>query len=106
MPHKTIIRLSGVARNPANGFPARLLDHLNRLGRSAAEVRDQAMQMPYVAFAFISPSQDGVKVHCLVDPAPTNRGEQTAAWEQVGQQLTKDLETRTETPILPKSSFS
>ena len=26
MPHKTIIRLSGVARNPANGFPARLLD--------------------------------------------------------------------------------
>ena len=64
------------------------------------------MQMPYVAFAFISPSQDGVKVHCLVDPAPTNRGEQTAAWEQVGQQLTKDLETRTETPILSKSSFS
>ena len=41
------------------------LDHLNRQGRSAAEVRDQAMQMPYVAFAFISPSQDGVKVHCL-----------------------------------------
>ena len=27
MPHKTIIRLSGVARNPANGFPARLLAH-------------------------------------------------------------------------------
>ena len=27
MPHKTIIRLSGVARNPANGFPARLLVH-------------------------------------------------------------------------------
>ena len=26
MPHKTIIRLSGVARNPANGFPARLLE--------------------------------------------------------------------------------
>ena len=26
MPHKTIIPLSGVARNPANGFPARLLD--------------------------------------------------------------------------------
>ena len=28
MPHKTIIRLSGVARNPANGFPARLLGYL------------------------------------------------------------------------------
>ena len=28
MPHKTIIRLSGVARNPANGFPARLLAQL------------------------------------------------------------------------------
>ena len=25
MPHKTGIRLLGVARNPANGFPARLL---------------------------------------------------------------------------------
>ena len=25
MPHKTGIRLFGVARNPANGFPARLL---------------------------------------------------------------------------------
>ena len=25
IPHKTGIRLSGVARNPANGFPARLL---------------------------------------------------------------------------------
>ena len=25
MPHKTIIRLLGVARNPANGFPARPL---------------------------------------------------------------------------------
>ena len=25
MPHKTIIRLSGVARNPANGFPAKPL---------------------------------------------------------------------------------
>ena len=30
MPHKTIIRLSGVARNPANGFPARLLADFNR----------------------------------------------------------------------------
>ena len=28
MPHKTIIPLSGVARNPANGFPARLLGDL------------------------------------------------------------------------------
>ena len=28
MPHKTIIRLSGVARNPANGFPARLLGYI------------------------------------------------------------------------------
>ena len=29
MPHKTIIRLSGVARNPANGFPARPLGFLD-----------------------------------------------------------------------------
>ena len=26
MPYKTVIRLIGVARNSANGFPARLLD--------------------------------------------------------------------------------
>ena len=39
MPHKTIIRLSGVARNPANGFPARLLD---AHGREAAEVQHVA----------------------------------------------------------------
>ena len=31
MPHKTIIRLSGVARNPANGFPARPLAVLSVL---------------------------------------------------------------------------
>ena len=38
MPHKTIIRLSGVARNPANGFPARLLgdpDHLIAVTKGA-----------------------------------------------------------------------
>ena len=37
MPHKTIIRLSGVARNPANGFPARLLERFLLLFRVAAE---------------------------------------------------------------------
>ncbi len=31
MPHKTIIRLSGVARNPANGFPARPLETNSKL---------------------------------------------------------------------------
>ena len=30
MPYKTIIRLSGVARNPANGFPARLLGDVRK----------------------------------------------------------------------------
>ena len=47
MPHKTIIRLSGVARNPANGFPARLLAEFERnlirdrtqAGLSAARAR-------------------------------------------------------------------
>ena len=41
MPNKTIIRLSGVARNPANGFPARLLGHVQRadLPRSRAGTR-------------------------------------------------------------------
>ncbi len=33
MPHKTIIRLSGVARNPANGFPARPLAGASRVLR-------------------------------------------------------------------------
>ena len=42
MPHKTIIRLSGVARNPANGFPARLLAYLERyLDGYAADFRDK-----------------------------------------------------------------
>ena len=38
MPHKTIIRLSGVARNAANGFPARLLDQGVTLPTSAFTV--------------------------------------------------------------------
>ena len=33
MPHKTVIRLSGVARNPANGFPARLLVLQRRISK-------------------------------------------------------------------------
>ena len=37
MPHKTIIRLSGVARNLANGFPARLLGRLYWRVDSASE---------------------------------------------------------------------
>ena len=32
MPYKTIIRLYGVARNPANGFPARLLVPADHIG--------------------------------------------------------------------------
>ena len=67
------------------------LDHLNRVGRTAAEVRDQASKLPYVAFAFISPSNYGVKVFCGVATLPASRAEQARAWEQVGKQLTKDL---------------
>ena len=67
------------------------LDHLNRVGRTAAEVRDQAGKLPYVAFAFISPSNLGVKIFCGVDTLPASPAEQTRAWEQVGEQLTKDL---------------
>ena len=37
MPHKTIIRLSGVARNPANGFPARPLEALYPLARATLD---------------------------------------------------------------------
>ncbi len=40
MPHKTIIRLSGVARNPANGFPARPLESTLHL------TSDEALQLP------------------------------------------------------------
>ena len=36
MPHKTGIRLIGVARNPANGFPARLLGDNSRCAPTAA----------------------------------------------------------------------
>ena len=67
------------------------IDHLNRVGRTAAEVRDQASTLPYVAFAFISPSNNGVKVFCGVDTLPASPAEQARAWEQVGNHLTKDL---------------
>ena len=67
------------------------LDHLNRAGRTAEEVRDATGKLPYVAFAFISPSGDGVKVFVWVDTLPASRAEQTRAWEQVGAQVTKDL---------------
>ena len=39
MPYKTIIRLSGVARNPANGFPARPLGVLKGRGVAAEAVQ-------------------------------------------------------------------
>ena len=57
MPHKTIIRLSGVARNPANGFPARLLgEYLPNAqgedvvagGRTPRPVAELATSMPEV----------------------------------------------------------
>ena len=44
MPHKTIIRLSGVARNPANGFPARLLGHLIDL---VNEINEEPFSEPW-----------------------------------------------------------
>ena len=74
------------------------LDHLGRLGRDAAAVRSQTAELSYVAFAFISPSGDGVKVFVLVDPVPTNQREQKAAWEQVGARLTQDLGLPMTTP--------
>ena len=37
MPYKTIIRLSGVARNPANGFPARPLGQFVHQGSGRGE---------------------------------------------------------------------
>ena len=38
MPYKTRLRLLGVARNPANGFPARLLVLQRRVMRKHAQV--------------------------------------------------------------------
>ena len=41
MPYKTGIRLLGIARNPANGFPARLLgEHRHETGAGAGCRRD------------------------------------------------------------------
>ena len=46
MPYKTGLRLLGVARNPANGFPARLLEqyltHLNILGEDGTHPNFEA----------------------------------------------------------------
>ena len=48
MPHKTIIRLSGVARNPANGFPARLLE---------AYLHFYNTQRPHQALGYRTPAE-------------------------------------------------
>ena len=45
MPHKTGIRLIGVAQNPANGFPARLLEALDNYAAMAANVKDRLQTM-------------------------------------------------------------
>ena len=47
MPYKTGIRLLGVARNPANGFPARLL------GPVVGFLCDRVIQMRLMVFAGI-----------------------------------------------------
>ena len=78
------------------------LDHLSRQGEVADEVRVRCRDLPYVVFAFISPSGDGVKIGILVDPVPTmgedlagwgqGRREHLAAWEQGRARLMADLE--------------
>ena len=47
MPYKTVIRLLGVARNPANGFPARLLDPvaLARLCLIGSEIQQRGFYL-------------------------------------------------------------
>ena len=55
MPHKTGIRLIGVAQNPANGFPARLLgaslflELLEKLGTDEFNKRIQELHRVYEA---------------------------------------------------------
>ena len=44
MPHKTIIRLPGVARNPANGFPARPLGRPLLYPKRCLQRREDPMQ--------------------------------------------------------------
>ena len=59
MPYKTVIRLIDVARNPANGFPARLLGHLKAVWVTGDD-----------AFGMSTSSRDGLAVlgiSCVLD---------------------------------------
>ena len=67
------------------------LDHLSRLGEAASDVRDRCRHIESVAFAFVSPSGDGLKVGVLVSPVPQTREEHLTAWEQGRARLMEDL---------------
>ena len=67
------------------------LDHLSRHGEVASDVRDRCGALPYMLFAFVSPSGDGVKAGVLVDPVPATRAEHLAAWEQGRVRLMEEL---------------
>ena len=43
MPYRAVIRLLGVARNPTNGFPARLLETLGL--KQAVEILDNILEI-------------------------------------------------------------
>ena len=47
MPYKTVIRLLGVARNPANGFPARLLGGWRRSCEANVSLRHLRRSYPF-----------------------------------------------------------
>ena len=73
MPNKTIIRLSGVARNPANGFPARLLaaispEFVKRLKIERVEaLEDTRLKSRFLSYRLNLPSTDEAAVLLTVD---------------------------------------
>ena len=60
MPYKTGLRLLGVARNPANGFPARLLAH--QLFEAAERVNAGLVVMDSVAAIYLANENDRAEV--------------------------------------------
>ena len=65
MPHKTVFCLLGVSRNPANGFPARLLAACQLVGESYLTHYHQGERTPAP-----TPADDAAGAHGPTVPQP------------------------------------
>ena len=66
-----------------SGYVILDIDHITATGLDPEDIRDHFAATEYCAFAFVSPSRDGVKAVVPVDPTPTTPETYTQAWENV-----------------------